>query len=113
MGRVRRQFSNQFKFTVALEAVKGLKTVNQIAGEYSVHPNQVSTWKKQLLAEGPAVFGNGPDKAGQEQAMRETVPALAAGLDDYFELYNYERPHQNLGYRTPADVHFAVAMPAL
>jgi len=72
MGRVRRQFSNQFKFTVALEAVKGLKTVNQIAGEYSVHPNQVSTWKKQLLAEGPAVFGNGPDKAGQEQAMRET-----------------------------------------
>ena len=72
MGRVRRQFSNQFKFTVALEAVKGLKTVNQIAGEYSVHPNQVSTWKKQLLAEGPAVFGNGPDKAGQEQAGRET-----------------------------------------
>ena len=72
MGRVRRQFSNQFKFTVALEAVKGLKTVNQIAGDYNVHPNQVSTWKKQLLAEGPAVFGNGPDKAGQEQAMRET-----------------------------------------
>ena len=43
----------------------------------------------------------------------ETVPALAAGLDDYFQLYNYERPHQSLGYRTPADVHFAVAMPTL
>jgi len=43
----------------------------------------------------------------------ETVPALATGLDDYFQLYNYERPHQSLGYRTPADVHFAVAMPAL
>jgi len=43
----------------------------------------------------------------------ETVPALAAGLDDYFQLYNYERPHQSLGYRTPADVHFAVAMPLL
>lgn len=37
----------------------------------------------------------------------ETVPALAAGLDDYFQLYNYERPHQSLGYRTPAEVHFA------
>ena len=72
MGRARRQFSSQFKFTVALEAVKGLKTVNQIAGEHGVHPNQVSTWKKQLLADGPAVFGNGHDKAGQEQAVRET-----------------------------------------
>ncbi len=43
----------------------------------------------------------------------ETVPALAAGLDDYFQLYNFDRPHQSLGYRTPADVHFAVAMPIL
>jgi putative transposase len=34
-----------------------------------------------------------------------TVPALTAGLKDYFHLYNYERPHQNLQYRTPAVVH--------
>jgi putative transposase len=38
----------------------------------------------------------------------ETVPALFAGLDDYFHLYNYERPHQSLDYWTPAAVHFAV-----
>ena len=37
----------------------------------------------------------------------ETVPALARGLGDYFQLYNYERPHQSLAYRTPADVHFS------
>ena len=72
MGRKRRQFSNQFKFTVALEAVKGLKTVNQIAGDYNVHPNQVSTWKKQLLADGPAVFDNGHSNTEHEQAVRET-----------------------------------------
>jgi putative transposase len=42
-----------------------------------------------------------------------TVPDLAAGLDDYFQLYNYERPHQNLGYCVPADVHFAVEVPIL
>jgi putative transposase len=41
------------------------------------------------------------------------VPALFTGLSDYFELYNYERPHQSLGYRTPADVHFAVNVPIL
>lgn len=38
----------------------------------------------------------------------ETVPALFTGLGDYFHLYNYERPHQSLDYRTPAAVYFAV-----
>jgi putative transposase len=38
----------------------------------------------------------------------DTVPALYAGLEDYFYLYNYERPHQSLDYCTPADIHFAV-----
>jgi putative transposase len=36
-----------------------------------------------------------------------TVPELDAGLADYFRFYNYERPHQSLAYRTPAEVHFA------
>ncbi len=36
-----------------------------------------------------------------------TVPALEIGLCDYFQLYNYERPHQSLAYRTPAAAHFA------
>ena len=37
-----------------------------------------------------------------------TVPALEHGLRDYFHLYNHERPHQSLAYRTPADVHCAI-----
>ena len=36
-----------------------------------------------------------------------TVPALFNGLEDYFKLYNYERSHQTLNYRVPADVHFS------
>jgi len=36
----------------------------------------------------------------------QTVPALLTGLTDYFQLYNYERPHQSLDYRVPAAVHF-------
>ena len=42
-----------------------------------------------------------------------TVPDLFAGLSDYFDLYNYQRPHQSLGYCTPADVHFAVNVPIM
>jgi putative transposase len=43
----------------------------------------------------------------------QTVPALTAGLDTFFNLYNYERPHQSLAYAVPADVHFAVKEPIL
>ena len=42
-----------------------------------------------------------------------SVPALEVGLQDYFQLYNYERPHQSLGYQMPADVHYAVKVPIL
>jgi len=40
-----------------------------------------------------------------------TVPALFNGLEDYFQLYNHERPHQNLAYQVPADVHFSESSP--
>ncbi|MCA9996871.1 MAG: transposase, partial [Anaerolineales bacterium] len=43
----------------------------------------------------------------------DSVPALTVGLQSYFQLYNYERPHQSLGYLTPADIHFAVNGPLL
>jgi len=42
-----------------------------------------------------------------------TVPALSAGLEAYFALYNHERPHQSLAYQTPADVHEFVKVPVL
>lgn len=42
-----------------------------------------------------------------------TVPELLTDLGDYFDLYNYEWPHQSLGYCTSADAHFAVNLPIL
>lgn len=45
----RRHFGKGFKARVALEAIKGDKTINEIASIYEVHPNQVSKWKKQAL----------------------------------------------------------------
>jgi putative transposase len=67
----RKKYSSQFKFKVALEAVKGLQTINEIASQHSVHPNQVSHWKKQLLEEGPAVFGQDTARQLRDQAARE------------------------------------------
>jgi putative transposase len=41
MTKIRKQYSEQFKFKVALEAAKGLATINEIASRFQVHPNQV------------------------------------------------------------------------
>ena len=50
MGQKVRQFSNEFKARVAIEAIKGRKTISQIASEFEVHPTQVNNWKKQAMA---------------------------------------------------------------
>jgi len=52
----RRELSAAFKAKVALEAIKGHKTINEIASEFDVHPNQVSTWKKRLLESATDAF---------------------------------------------------------
>lgn len=45
----RRNFSDKFKATVALEALRGDKTVQEIASKRQLHPTQVSTWKRQAI----------------------------------------------------------------
>ena len=67
----RRQRSAKFKFKVALEALQGQKTLNQIASEYQVNPGQVSQWKRQLQAQGATIFQNGAKSDQQEQEKRE------------------------------------------
>jgi len=68
----RKKHSSQFKFKVALKAVKEQTTITEIASSNNIHPNQVSTWKKKLLVEGPTVFGQQTAKKLQEQTVRET-----------------------------------------
>lgn len=58
MSKRRKTFSNEFKAKVALEAIKGYKTINELAREYQVHPNVISNWRKQLLAGLPGIFEN-------------------------------------------------------
>jgi len=71
MTKQRRQFSAKFKFQVALEALKELKTINEIASGYEIHPTQVKQWKKQLQEEGADVFNENAAKAQQAQAEVE------------------------------------------
>lgn len=73
MRKQRRQFSARFKFQVAVEALKELKTINEIASMNEVHPTQVKQWKKQLQAGGVEVFNEKADKAAQAQAENEAT----------------------------------------
>jgi putative transposase len=54
----KRQHSVQFKAKVALEAIKGLKTTNELGATYEVHPTQITKWKKKLLEAAPEVFSD-------------------------------------------------------
>lgn len=70
--RQRKTYSTEFKVKVALEAIKGQRTINEIAGHYSVHPNQVTQWKKQAIDSLPEVFSTKREHSAEES---ETLQA--------------------------------------
>lgn len=91
-GRPRRNHSPAFKATVALAAVKGEKTLAELAQLFDVHPNQITTWRRQLLDGAAGVFGadSSPDSAG---------PVIAA-----------KTPHAKIGELTLANDFWAGAL---
>ena len=74
MSQKRRKFSSEYKAKVALEAVKGEKTISELASKYSVHPNAISNWKKELLENISEIFSvkRGP-KSTEEKATTEQL----------------------------------------
>ena len=59
----RRRFTGDFKAKVALDALRGDRSIQEIATRNKVHPNQVSTWKRQAMDGLGAMFSNGADRA--------------------------------------------------
>jgi len=74
MTQKRKKFSAAFKAKVAVMAIQGHKTVNEIATEFGVHPNQVSTWKKKLLESSTDAFTGKNEKREEDfDAEREKL----------------------------------------
>ena len=71
MKAKRRRHEPEFKARVALEALKGIQTIQQIAKEFDIHPVQVSEWKKAMLEGATGVFGPNREKADGEDFERQ------------------------------------------
>ncbi len=88
----RRRFTDDFKARVALEALRGDKTVQEIASKHKVHPNQVSTWKRQAINYGDSLLNthyvpassNGPSCSPCRPGLTHHVPRVATGAAGYF-----------------------------
>ena len=58
----KKKFTAAFKSKVAIEAVKGNKTINELASEFEIHPTQVKAWKQQLIEESQEIFSCKKDR---------------------------------------------------
>jgi transposase len=78
----RRNFSDQFKAAVALEALRGDKTVQEIAAKRQLHPTQVSTWKRQAIEGMAGVFSDKvKNKDGEIKELHAKIGQLAVEND--------------------------------
>jgi len=75
---MRKKFEAGFKARVALEVIKGEKTLAQISSEYGAHANQVSKWKQELLKEAAGIFRrkNRKQDNGQEEKIEKLYKSI-------------------------------------
>ena len=85
MTRKRRNHSPEFKAKVALDAARGDKTVAELAQKYSLHANQISTWKKELLENAAMIFTSesqsGKDSSEEVDKLHAKIAQLTMEND--------------------------------
>ena len=83
----RKQYGPPFKAKIALEAIRGEKTVAELASQYEVHPTMVNNWKRQLLEGASEIFERGPqskaasDQKGQVNELYRQIGQLKVERD--------------------------------
>ena len=86
MASKRKMHTPAFKAQVGLASLKGDRTINELAGQYGVHPTLIHAWKKQILGGAETVFSNGAktqasDAAAQQAELYEQIGRLKMELE--------------------------------
>jgi transposase-like protein len=87
MTTTRKQYSPQFKARVAVEAIRGEKTLSQLGSQFKVHPMQIAKWRKAALEQLPELFVDGRTRktrdgeAENNDALYEEIGRLKVELD--------------------------------
>ena len=80
MRRKRRNHLPGFKAKVALAAIKGDRTLAELAAQFDVHQNQIQDWRKQLLDQADTVFGSSQDRKTADEAQLKDLHAKIGEL---------------------------------
>jgi len=81
MRRPRRNFSSEFKVRVALEALRERHTLSELAEKFTLHPNQISEWKKEFLRRSKGVFDERPKKQKKSDTDRDALYSKIGKLE--------------------------------
>ena len=105
MGNLRRQHPPTFKVKVALEAIKGDKTLAEIAGEYQVHPSQIKKWKKIAISEMTQLFTDKRQRKEKDkelliEELYKQIGQLKVELDWLKKKCGYLSEGEDLAHRT-------------
>ena len=73
---MRKHYTAAFKAQIVLEALKEIKTIAQIASDHQLHPNLVTKWKQEAVAELPVVFERKSTQAQAQEAQEQKVAQL-------------------------------------
>lgn len=92
----RRRFKAEFKAQIALEAIRGQKTINELASKYEIHPNQITQWKRQLLESAKDVFSTARSRKKRSEEyeknnLYQEIGKLKVELDFLKKKSGYER----------------------
>jgi putative transposase len=86
MGQKRKRHADEFKARVALEAVRGIKTLSELGALHRVHPTVIAQWKRKLIEGAPSLFAHGVGGSGRTEEeikapLFEEIGRLKVELD--------------------------------